>query len=738
MYRIICCLALFFAAVVPSDAQPLADRVPGDAIVYIGWRGTADPGSGYAASRLKQVVDQSNISAAMNDFVPRALKRIGMINADAKEATDIIASFGGAMWKNPTAMYFAGVDFQNGGPGGGPMPRFGFVCQAGAAAKDVQAKLEQLLAKSAHPVPGLEVFQEGDLVGLTMGIAKDDLAKGTLIGQSGFVSALKNIGGDPSIVLYADFDKLWTLVDQGVEMANDPKAKEMWPKVRDALGLTNLHRLIATSGFDGADWSSQAFLEIPSPRKGIFATLEGQAFTDEQLKKIPADAAMAFGHSLDLAALIDAARTVAGEIDPEGAANVDKVLGLASMYIGRNLQTEVLAPLGSHWLGYTSPSVAGRGFLGMVIVNKPDDIKKAESGFMASMLALCNSVNGQIPERLVQMRLEKTKAGDLGISYLATPLITPAWAFKDGYMYAGLYPQSVAAASKYSGKSIIDNEQFAAMRKRINAPSIGGFSFTDLHNGSDEMYQVMLLLSRMAGGVGDLFGVKSPEMIMPTYDVIKPHMTYVGNISWADDAGWHSKEISPFPGGSILTGDSTTAIGVMALQTSILLPSLNRARETANRVKCASNQRQLAMALLLYANDHKGKYPDTYEAFIEAAVKDMDVSREVFICPSSSDELIQSVKAMEPVEFAKWAVENSSYVYLAGGKTTTSNAEDILIHEKMTNHDGDGINITYGDGHVEFHTREQAEQELQRVGAGDANQPPPPPPAPTPRRKGGL
>ena len=164
MYRIICCLALFFAAVVPSDAQPLADRVPGDAIVYIGWRGTADPGSGYAASRLKQVVDQSNISAAMNDFVPRALKRIGMINADAKEATDIIASFGGAMWKNPTAMYFAGVDFQNGGPGGGPMPRFGFVCQAGAAAKDVQAKLEQLLAKSAHPVPGLEVFQEGDLI----------------------------------------------------------------------------------------------------------------------------------------------------------------------------------------------------------------------------------------------------------------------------------------------------------------------------------------------------------------------------------------------------------------------------------------------------------------------------------------------------------------------------------------------------------------------------------------------
>src|SRR5688572_24597755 len=53
-------------------------------------------------------------------------------------------------------------------------------------------------------------------------------------------------------------------------------------------------------------------------------------------------------------------------------------------------------------------------------------------------------------------------------------------------------------------------------------------------------------------------------------------------------------------------------IGIIALLISILLPSLNRAREQANRIKCASNLRQLAMAGLIYASENKGQFPRTY------------------------------------------------------------------------------------------------------------------------------
>lgn len=235
-------------------------------------------------------------------------------------------------------------------------------------------------------------------------------------------------------------------------------------------------------------------------------------------------------------------------------------------------------------------------------------------------------------------------------------------------------------------------------------------------------------------------------------------------------------------------------IGIIALLISILLPSLNRARETANRVKCASNLRQIGQAILLYSDQNKGVYPRTLystgaapltptwgsvptasdpfnggatttpgtnvpnyndvTAALFLLLRTQDITSEVFICPSSNAEKWDfGGGANSALNWSNWngtagIAKNLSYSYQnpypdnvaagAGFKlnntisaefavasdinpggggvtnagtastsdnvlavTSTSSSKDMRL-ANSNNHDKDGQNVLYGDGHVEF------------------------------------
>jgi prepilin-type N-terminal cleavage/methylation domain-containing protein/prepilin-type processing-associated H-X9-DG protein len=53
-------------------------------------------------------------------------------------------------------------------------------------------------------------------------------------------------------------------------------------------------------------------------------------------------------------------------------------------------------------------------------------------------------------------------------------------------------------------------------------------------------------------------------------------------------------------------------IGIISILIAMLLPALNKARESARTVACASNLRQIGQAMRMYGNDNKGWMPPAW------------------------------------------------------------------------------------------------------------------------------
>jgi prepilin-type N-terminal cleavage/methylation domain-containing protein len=205
-------------------------------------------------------------------------------------------------------------------------------------------------------------------------------------------------------------------------------------------------------------------------------------------------------------------------------------------------------------------------------------------------------------------------------------------------------------------------------------------------------------------------------------------------------------------------------IGIIALLISILMPALSGAKRGAEKVKCSSNLRQIGQGLLLYANDNRGLYPrtaanstGTFTCFTGAAatdpfgiggpsandvsaalfllVRNSDINPEVFICPTANQE--KDTLNNQPVNKRSnfTSERNLSYSFAnpyasdtavgLGYKLNGSVAADFVVaadrndgdqlisvvsnsaaseQRKINsrNHEQDGQNALFNDGHVEW------------------------------------
>ena len=121
-------LAAVFAFPCLARAQALADRLPPETTLYIGWSGVDASVPGFKGSNFETVLNNSNMRALVDDFLPRVLDQLAQKDKDAAEAVEIVRNVLGPISRHPFALAFVGVEINQ---QTGPRPKLVILSQAG-------------------------------------------------------------------------------------------------------------------------------------------------------------------------------------------------------------------------------------------------------------------------------------------------------------------------------------------------------------------------------------------------------------------------------------------------------------------------------------------------------------------------------------------------------------------------------------------------------------------------------
>ncbi|NOY75164.1 MAG: DUF4190 domain-containing protein [Kiritimatiellaeota bacterium] len=148
--------------------------------------------------------------------------------------------------------------------------------------------------------------------------------------------------------------------------------------------------------------------------------------------------------------------------------------------------------------------------------------------------------------------------------------------------------------------------------------------------------------------------------------------------------------------GMALAGLITGYIGIFLIGITILpamlLPALSNARESARKIACLNNLKQIGLSLRIYSNAYKGQFPPydgaqglellRKEGFLE--------NPKIYVCPSSKTKAAAYGESLTE--------DTVDYVYI-GNHSENDSTDAEIAYGKDGNHRG-YRNVLYLDGHV--------------------------------------
>ena len=136
----------------------------------------------------------------------------------------------------------------------------------------------------------------------------------------------------------------------------------------------------------------------------------------------------------------------------------------------------------------------------------------------------------------------------------------------------------------------------------------------------------------------------------------------------------------------------------IALMLAILMPALSRVRTISYRLVCGTNMSGLGKAMLIYANDHDEKYPDTSQ-WCDLLIEHADVCESIFRCKGAPEGLCNYAMNKNVEKLGARCPPDMVLLFETSPGWNQAGGPEILTAE---NHYGEGCNVLFVDSHVQF------------------------------------